>query len=156
MNGMLVALALHVAAAPPATNFQTYAEAYKESAETGKPLVVFVCASWCGPCQTMKNSVLPEMRHRGVLRRFAVALVDVDREHSLVQRLKASGPVPQLFCYSKSQTKWYRSKLVGGRGADQVEQFLLTAAGRHDPDASGEKKQTTVAQTTETDGQSVR
>jgi thioredoxin-like negative regulator of GroEL len=147
MNGMIVVLALHVAAAPPTTGYQSYPEAYQESKESGKPLVVFVCASWCSPCQTMKNSVLPEMKRRGILKRFAVALVDVDRDRSLVQRLGAGGAVPQLFCYSRSNARWYRSRIVGGREADQVEQFLLTATEKHDPGLAG--REATVARVKE-------
>ncbi len=132
MNAMILALVLHTTCAPPATEYPTYSEAYHEATKTGKPILVLVSATWCGPCQKMKTSVLPEVRRRGVLKNFSFALVDVDRERKLVQQLGGSGPVPQLVCFRKGKGQWFRSKLVGGRGTDQVEQFLHAAASKHD------------------------
>jgi thioredoxin-like negative regulator of GroEL len=131
MTAMVLALALQTTCANPATDYPTYAEAYQEASETGKPLLIMVTATWCGPCKNMKSTILPEVRRRGVLNEFSFGLVDVDRERKLVQQLGGTGPIPQLVCYRQGKGQWYRSKLVGGRGADQVEQFLRAAASRH-------------------------
>lgn len=144
MTAMVLALVLQTTCADPATDYPTYAEAYQEASETGKPLLVMVTATWCGPCQNMKSTILPEVRRRGVLKEFSFGLVDVDRERKLVQQLGGTGPIPQLVCYRQGKGQWYRSKLVGGRGADQVEQFLRSAASRHDAANGKAAKSATV------------
>lgn len=133
MTAMVLALALQATCANPGTHYPTYAEAYREASETGKPLLVMVTATWCGPCKAMKSTVLPEVQRRGILKNFSFGLVDVDQEQQLVQQLGGAGPIPQLVCYRQGKGQWYRSKLIGNRGADQVEQFLLAAASRHEP-----------------------
>lgn len=132
MTAMVLALALQVTCATPGADYPTYAEAYQESSATGKPLLIMVTATWCGPCKAMKSTVMPEVRRRGILKEFSFGLVDVDQERQLVQQLGGTGPIPQLVCYRQGKGQWYRSKLIGNRGADQVEQFLRAAASRHD------------------------
>ncbi|MDP7038822.1 MAG: thioredoxin family protein [Myxococcota bacterium] len=55
-------------AAAPATKFthKNWDKAIAHAAETGKPLVVKVGASWCGPCHAMNEKVLknPELQKR--------------------------------------------------------------------------------------------
>ena len=64
MTALTLATVLHAslfaAAAEP-----TYVEAHRSTVENGKPMLVMVGASWCGPCQTMKNSTLPQVRRNG-------------------------------------------------------------------------------------------
>ena len=132
MTAMVLALALQTTCANPGTDYFTYAEAYQEASETGKPLLVMVTATWCGPCQNMKATVLPEVRRRGVLKGFSFATVDVDQERTLVQQLGGTGPIPQLVCYRQGKGQWYRSKLIGNQGADKIEKFLRAAVSRHD------------------------
>ena len=73
-----------------------------------------------------------------------MGLVDVDREQKLVQQLGGTGPIPQLVCYRQGKGQWYRSKLIGGRGADQVEKFLRAAVSRHKVATGKDTKSATV------------
>jgi thioredoxin-like negative regulator of GroEL len=106
---------------------ETYAEAHKAMIETGKPMVVMVGTDWCGPCQKMKKTVLPEVRRHGLLRRVAFALVNADREQSLAGKLIGKGPVPQLIMFHKTDKGWQKKKLVGGQSVETVESFIRTA-----------------------------
>jgi thiol-disulfide isomerase/thioredoxin len=103
----------------------SYAEAHRETTQTGKPMVVMVEADWCGPCQNMKNNVLPQVKRRGALARVAFAHVNVDRDPDLVRGLLANGPIPRLIMYRKNkQGTWMRQELVGSQSVKTVEQFI--------------------------------
>ena len=132
MNAMLLALVSLTTFTAPSNEYPTYVDAYHKAAKTGKPILVLVCATWCGPCQTMKASVLPEVRRRGVLGDFEFALVDVDQERKLVEQLGGLGPIPQLICFRKGKSQWFRSELIGCQETAQVEQFLRAAVSKHD------------------------
>ncbi len=103
---------------------ESYAEAHRVTAETGRPMLVFVTAQWCPACQSMKREVLPQIRRRGLLRRVAFAVVNLDRERKLGQKLIRGGPVPQLLMYRKTPDGWRCSRLVGGQDAGKVERFI--------------------------------
>jgi thioredoxin-like negative regulator of GroEL len=107
-----------------AVGAENYTDAHRETSETGKPMVVMVGADWCGPCQNLKNNILPEVRRHGLLARVAFAVVNVDREPHLTQPLTDGGPIPQLVMYRKTGDGWKRRKLVGARSVSEVEQFI--------------------------------
>ena len=68
----------------------SYSNAHRESAK-GKPMLVFIGTDWCGPCQAMKTSVLPEIRRRGLLSKVAFAIVNPDRDPKLAKQLTGGG-----------------------------------------------------------------
>ncbi len=92
---------------------QNFPEAYRRSLDTGKPLVILVGASWCGPCMVMKNSVLPDVTKAGGLKGVEFAYVDMDRQPKLAARLTRGGAIPQLIRYEKTKKGWKRDLLVG-------------------------------------------
>jgi thiol:disulfide interchange protein len=51
---------------------ETYAEAHRVTAKTGKPMLIMVCADWCVPCQKMRKGILPQ-NQRPRLRNCATA-----------------------------------------------------------------------------------
>jgi len=120
--GLTLATVLHVSLM--ATGGDTYADAHRETAETGRPMVVMVGTDWCMPCQQMKNTVLPEVRKDGLLSEVSFAMVNPDRDRDLAQRLTGGGPVPQLIMYRKTSEGWKRRKLVGGQSVTTVERFI--------------------------------
>lgn len=115
----LLQLPLVVGASP-----ESYTEARRQTEETGRPLVVIVGAEWCPACQVMKNSVLPQVRENGTLRKVAFAAVDLDRESKLGKNLIGSGPIPQLIMFRKNGESWMRRKLIGGQSVATVERFI--------------------------------
>ena len=122
MLGLTLATVLQVSLMAPTS--ETYADAHRQTAKTGRPMVIMVGTDWCMPCQRMKNSVLPEVRKDGLLSRVSFAMVDADREQDLAKRLTGGGPVPQLVMYRKTSDGWKRRKLIGGQSVDTVEKFI--------------------------------
>jgi thioredoxin-like negative regulator of GroEL len=102
----------------------TYAEAHRQTTETGKPLVVMVSTDWCGPCQTMKRTILPRLRERGMFKKVAFAQVNADKDSELAKELTGGGPVPQLVMYRRTNHGWLRRKLIGSQSEETVEQFI--------------------------------
>ena len=103
---------------------ETYAEAHRQTVETGRPMVVMVGAEWCPACKQMENKVLPQVRERGLLRKVAFALVDLDRERELGQKLIAGGPIPQLIAFRRTANGWEHNRLVGGQSLETIEEFI--------------------------------
>ena len=107
-----------------ATGANTYADARHETDRTGHPMVILVGAEWCPACVTMKNTVVPQAKRRGLLRNIAFAVVDLDRQRDLAQKLVKGGPIPQFIMFRKTREGWLRRKLVGGQSLETVETFL--------------------------------
>jgi thioredoxin-like negative regulator of GroEL len=103
---------------------ETYTEAHRVTAETGKPLVVMVGADWCGPCQNMRRAILPRVREHGLFRKVAFAHVNLDREKDIANEITGGGPVPQLVMFRKTKDGWQRRKLIGGHSVEEVEKFI--------------------------------
>ncbi len=64
-----------------------YATAYRETNESGRPLVVLIGADWCPGCRTMKYTSLPELEKSGGLSKVTVAYVNVDEETPVGQQV---------------------------------------------------------------------
>jgi thioredoxin-like negative regulator of GroEL len=120
-----------------ATGAETYAEAHRETAETGKPLVVMVGTDWCGPCQQMKKTVLPEVMQQEVFKKVSFATVNADREAELAKTLTGGGPVPQLVMYRQTRFGWKRRKLVGGQTVQSVQQFIQEGVAQNEAEKKG-------------------
>lgn len=128
---------------------ETYADAHRMTSDTGKPMLVMVGADWCGPCQNLKNNILPQVRHRGLLSRVAFAQVNVDREPELTQSLTGGGPIPQLVMYRKTAHGWRQRKLVGAQSVAQVEEFINQGLTLDADAKTAEKANAAVPQTTD-------
>lgn len=103
---------------------ETYAEAYRTTEETGRPLVVMVGADWCAACQVMERTVLPQIRERGILGKVGFAIVNLDRERELSDQLTNRGPIPQLLLFRKAEDGWKLRRLIGSHSVEAVEQFI--------------------------------
>jgi thiol-disulfide isomerase/thioredoxin len=137
---LCAALMQTVLLASPATDSgETYAEARRQIAESGTPMVVMVSTDWCGPCQAMKRNVLPKLRERGLFKRVAFAQVNADRDSQLAKELTGGGPVPQLVMYRKTDRGWIRRKLIGGQSVEKVEQFIKEELALDQADHDGDK-----------------
>jgi len=106
----------------------TYAAAYQDTQDSGKPLVVLVGATWCPACQGMKTSTMPEVAAKGELRHVAFAYVNTDAQSDLAGKLMEGNLIPQLVMYQKAGDGWTLKRLVGAQSVEAVEEFLGPAA----------------------------
>ena len=106
------------------TGANDYDQAYKTTTETGRPLVVLVGADWCPGCQTMKQSVIPQLARRGTLNSVSFATVNTDQQQRLAGRLMHGESIPQLIMYVKTDDGWQRKQIVGAKSVTEVEAFL--------------------------------
>lgn len=127
MPGIVLVIALQHAllAADVAT---TYEVAFKEAHQQERPLLVLVGATWCGGCQTMKSSVMPNMARTGALGGVCYAAVDADAEPELARSLLRGNTIPQLIIFSKStEGKWVRQQLTGTATESEVKALISRA-----------------------------
>ena len=106
---------------------QHYREAYKQSARTGRPLLVLVGAKWCPACRRMKSAILPQLSRRSALRQVAFVTVDKDQEKKLASQLMSGRTVPQLILFTKTPAGWKRRQLTGLHTAGEVDSFVHRA-----------------------------
>jgi thioredoxin-like negative regulator of GroEL len=101
-----------------------YKNAYEQAEKTGQPLVVLVGADWCPACQTMKQSVIPQLAKQGALSKVSFAMVNTDRDHALAGKLMQGGSIPQLVMFRKSGGVWQRQQLTGAQSAGDTASFI--------------------------------
>jgi hypothetical protein len=87
-------------------------------------MVILVGADWCPACVAMKNETVPAAKQRGLLKKVAYAVVNLDRQKELAQQLMADGPIPQFIMYRKTRDGWLRKKLIGGQSVETIEAFI--------------------------------
>ena len=121
---MSLAMSLVLQATMFVAGEQTYADAYHQTAETGRPLVVLIGADWCPGCVTMKRSIIPQLAKQGGLGKVSFAYVNADQHRQLAQQLMRGGSIPQLIMYSKSPTGWSRQQLTGAHSVGETQAFL--------------------------------
>lgn len=134
MTSWGVALVLQVALG--AGSGESYAEAHRASAETGRPLVIMVGAEWCPACMVMKNSIMPQVKQGSVFGQVAFAAVDLDQERELGSQLTENGPIPQLIMYTPKDGAWEKRRLIGGQDTQTVETFLREGISASKADAA--------------------
>ena len=106
------------------TGAQPYNEAYQQSVQDNRPLLVMVGTDWCPGCVTMKQGVLARMQQNGKLRRVAFATVDSDRERKLAGTLMRGGSIPQLMLYYKTADGWKSERVVGAQSEATIERMI--------------------------------
>jgi thiol-disulfide isomerase/thioredoxin len=122
-----------------ASSEKSYAEAHQQVLKSRTPMVVMVTADWCPACQTMKSTVIPQVRQHGLLRKVLFTTVNVDRERELGKRLVAGGPIPQLLMYRRTRDGWRLRRLVGGHSTATVEEFINQGVELNDRDQQPKK-----------------
>ena len=107
---------------------KTYKEAYQDAQAGDKPLLVLVSATWCPPCQVMKQTTIPQLMQRNAFNDFHYATVDLDQEEELARQLIGNRGLPQLIMFEKSEGKWVRRYLKGIQSVETVEAFVAQAS----------------------------
>jgi len=83
---LVVGLARVAGAEVPAGWSTNYAATLSQAAAEHKPALVFFTASWCGPCQMMVRSTLPEPAVQQALSNFTRVAIDIDEQHDLASQ----------------------------------------------------------------------
>jgi len=86
--------------------------------------LVLVTATWCPPCQQMKQTTIPELMQKETFKGFHYSTVDLDREETLARQLIGQRGVPQLIMFEKQDGKWIRRYLRGAQTVQTVEAFV--------------------------------
>ena len=107
---------------------KSYREAYQDAQAGDKPLLVLVTATWCPPCQVMKQTTIPELLRKDTFKDFHYATVDLDEEKELGQQLIGSRGLPQLIMFEQEDGKWVRRYLRGIQTVETVEAFVAQAS----------------------------
>ena len=116
---------------PPAL---PYRDAVAMAQKEQKPLMILFSAAWCPSCQTMKNSVMPQLEKEGWYTFVAFTVVDVDKQAELtrafitVKALRPRAPIPQLVLFYRTSAGWRFKKLVGAQSLATVKVFILEGA----------------------------
>jgi len=121
MLTVLLQASTFAAAPAPST---AYAEAYHESRQQGRPLMILVGADWCPACQRMKGAVIPDLQRRGQLADVKFAHVNTDRESQLARKLMTGGSIPQLILYYKTAEGWKKMQVVGAVSSSRLEAMI--------------------------------
>ena len=107
---------------------KSYKEAYQDAQAGDKPLLVLVSATWCPPCQVMKQTTIPQLMQKNAFEGFHYATVDLDQEEELARQLIGDRGLPQLIMFEKSEGKWVRRYLKGIQSVETVEAFVAQAS----------------------------
>lgn len=126
MLNLTLSVLLQTTLVSAAPNTDPYAQAYHESARTGKPLVVLIGADWCPACRTMKGAVIPQVQAQGGLDDVEFVQLNTDgRNAALAQKMMRGGSIPQLVLYERTnEGGWRRHQLTGGQSAATVRSFI--------------------------------
>lgn len=86
---LLTLLRSRTAPIPPVFSERlTYAQGLERAATSGKPLLVFATADWCGPCQSFKRSTLVEPEVESLIRdRFIPVYLNIDENQDAAASL---------------------------------------------------------------------
>ena len=119
-------------------NSKSYAEAYRDAQAGDKPLLVLVSATWCPPCQVMKQSTIPQLMAKDAFKDFHYATVDLDQQEDLARQLIGNRGLPQFIMFEKQEGKWVRRYLKGIQSVATVEAFVAQASSYRTADAGFE------------------
>lgn len=119
-----ITLAILLEASTIGQGWQDYAAAYDEVQRTGRPMIVLVTAEWCPACQQLKHNVLPDPRIQNLLTDYTCALVDMDREPALAQKLGGDQGIPVIAVYVPDEDGWKHRSVRGYQSVDALTQLL--------------------------------
>lgn len=103
-----------------------YQAATEQSSKEGKPVLVRVTATWCGPCQQMKQLTYTDSRVVSLVKaNFIPLIIDADQQPELVASFKVEAyPTTIVMAPDLSISK----RLTGYQSADSLISALLPLA----------------------------
>jgi len=104
----------------------SYAKSTDESTQAGKPILVRITASWCGPCQQMKQLTFNDSRVVQLVESNFLALsIDADQFPELVTRFRVEA-YPTTLVIAPDQT--ILKRLTGYQSAESLISSILPLA----------------------------
>jgi thiol:disulfide interchange protein len=113
---------------------KSFRSAMSDAKKTGKPVVLVFSASWCPPCQEMKNNVYPSKEVQEFHDKFVWAYLDVD-DNSNEKAGKTYGVsgIPHIqFVDSEGKAI---DKQIGSNSPDAFAKTLASVLGKVKPAA---------------------
>lgn len=98
-----------------------------ESGRSGKPLLAYFTASWCGPCERMKHTTWADPAVDAALRGYVPVKIDVDQRADLAEAHGVSG-IPAYLVISPDGRSLKTG--TGGRGPSEFLHWLTGGGGR--------------------------
>jgi len=96
----------------------SYEDGLKQAKQDGKPLMVDVFATWCGPCKKLDEEVFSRADIGEQGKQFVAVKVDGDLHQDVVKKLEVSGYPTTVFLTADEQ------ELGRVRGAVSYEEML--------------------------------
>ena len=107
---------------------QSYAQAYTESLEEKKPLLVVVGAPWCPACRVLKESTLKSMAKTGELDDVSLVVINRDENPTLAAKLSlGEKTIPQIILYTPGENGWKRRNLRGFQSKQPIRSLIQKA-----------------------------
>lgn len=96
-----------------------YAAARQEAASSGKPLFVDFTATWCGPCQHMKQTTWSDKTVAQALDKYVPLQIDIDAHRDVAEKFHIDA-VPTLMVIDAKDDRAVKTT----QGAMLPEEFL--------------------------------
>ena len=102
----------------------TVREGEQLSVNTGRPMLIFATADWCGPCQTFKRTTLVDPQVEALIReRLVPVYLNVDQEQDIAATLNVKS-IPASILIRDGQTI---AKLEGAVGTDEFLAWMRSS-----------------------------
>jgi thiol:disulfide interchange protein len=109
-------------------NTNTLASALANSRTSGKPVLAFVTADWCGPCQSLKRGALVDEKVAAAIReKTHPVYIDATHDSAEAVELGASGMPVLILLRPTDDGQRELSRLVGNRDPEHVLAWLAGA-----------------------------
>jgi thiol:disulfide interchange protein len=102
---------------PPSTEIvlMGYNEAMKQSAATGKPVLVMFTASWCTWCNKFKKEVLTDASVKAACSKYLFTMIDADQEKAALRKFGVTGLPSFVVTNSKEEKLKFAGKFMNAQ-----------------------------------------